>query len=288
LGEQNETGLKRELSQNVRPPVLRWFGGLGDNPELAVRMMNDRDALAGGRADGPTAPQKVNLLISVDAPLPLQRQVQIQQAGVWTETSGDAPLDLGFGAGVVRRQARGAADSAVLPEQFLSEQFLGGLVGGDLLVGQQREQPVLEGAEAALDFALGLGTGGDEVGDTQGGEGALKLGAGIATVGGGLMTEQGQPIGVEGQRQAMAGESATKVLEVVPGGIGGNKSAAEEFAGMIIDGEQEGLLVGSRPPLVDRGVVLPEFADAGALPERRRGLRLGVAALTRSGKWRRA
>jgi hypothetical protein len=35
---------------------------------------------------------------------------------------------------------------------------------------------------------------------------------------------------------------------------------------MIIDGEQEGLLVRGRPPLVDRGVVLPEFADAGALP----------------------
>ena len=35
---------------------------------------------------------------------------------------------------------------------------------------------------------------------------------------------------------------------------------------MIIDGQQEGLLVVGRPPLVDRGVVLPEFADTGALP----------------------
>ena len=35
---------------------------------------------------------------------------------------------------------------------------------------------------------------------------------------------------------------------------------------MIIESESEGLFVGGWPPLVDRGVVLPEFADPGALP----------------------
>ena len=35
---------------------------------------------------------------------------------------------------------------------------------------------------------------------------------------------------------------------------------------MIIDGQQQGLLVGGRPPLVDRRIVLPEFAEAGAFP----------------------
>jgi len=35
---------------------------------------------------------------------------------------------------------------------------------------------------------------------------------------------------------------------------------------MIIHGQEQGLLVGSRPPLVEGRVVLPEFAQAGAFP----------------------
>ena len=56
----------------------------------------------------------------------------------------------------------------------------------------------LEGAKAAFDFAFGLRAGGDQMGDAQGGEGALELGAGIPAIGGGLMAEQGQAIGVKG------------------------------------------------------------------------------------------
>lgn len=40
----------------------------------------------------------------------------------------------------------------------------------------------------------------------------------------------------------------------------------EILAGMVVDGQQEGLLGVRSPPRVDGGVVLPEFADAGALP----------------------
>ena len=64
----------------------------------------------------------------------------------------------------------------------------------------------------------------------------------------------------------MAGEDAAEVLEVMPSGIGGNEGTGQELAGMIIDGEQEGLLVVGRPPLMDGGVVLPKFPHAGALP----------------------
>ena len=35
---------------------------------------------------------------------------------------------------------------------------------------------------------------------------------------------------------------------------------------MIIDGQQQGLFFIGGPPLVDGGIVLPEFIDAGALP----------------------
>ena len=56
------------------------------------------------------------------------------------------------------------------------------------------------------------------------------------------------------------------MLEVIPGGVGGDKDGAQEFARMVIHGQQQGLLFGGGPPLVDGGVVLPEFAHAGAFP----------------------
>ena len=55
------------------------------------------------------------------------------------------------------------------------EKFLGGHIGAHLLKGQQCEQSFLEGAKAAFNFAFGLWAGSHQVGDAQGGEGALKL-----------------------------------------------------------------------------------------------------------------
>ena len=56
------------------------------------------------------------------------------------------------------------------------------------------------------------------------------------------------------------------MLEVIPGRIGGDKDRAQKFSRMIIDGQQQGLLGGGWPPLVDGRIVLPEFAQAGAFP----------------------
>ena len=56
------------------------------------------------------------------------------------------------------------------------------------------------------------------------------------------------------------------MLEVIPGRIGGDKDRPQELAGMVIHGQQEGLLGGGWPPLVDGRIVLPEFAQAGAFP----------------------
>jgi hypothetical protein len=61
-------------------------------------------------------------------------------------------------------------------------------------------------------------------------------------------------------------KESSKMFEVIPSGVGGDKDRAQEFAGMIIDREQKGLLFIGRPPLVDGRIVLPEFADAGAFP----------------------
>jgi hypothetical protein len=80
------------------------------------------------------------------------------------------------------------------------------------------------------------------------------------------MTKETEAVGVHDQGQEVLEKESSKMFEVIPGGVGGDKDRAQEFAGMIIDGEQEGLLFLGRPPLVDGRIVLPEFADAGAFP----------------------
>ncbi len=150
--------------------------------------------------------------------------------------------------------------------QLASQQFLCGGVIGDFLVGQEGDDAFLEGAKAPFDFAFGLGAGCDQMGDAQGGEGTLKLRAGVAAIGGGLMAEQGQTIGVEGYGPTVDGESVAEVLEVVPGGVGRNKDGRQELTRVVINRKEEGLLIGGGPPLMDGGVVLPQFADAGPFP----------------------
>ena len=64
----------------------------------------------------------------------------------------------------------------------------------------------------------------------------------------------------------MLEKETAKMLEMIPRRIGRDKDCAQQFSGMIIDGQQQGLLVRGRPPLVDGGIVLPEFAQRGAFP----------------------
>ena len=120
----------------------------------------------------------------------------------------------------------------------------------------------MQGAKAAFDLAFGLGAGSDQMGHSEGGEGALKLRTGIPVIGHGIVAKEAEAIGVYHHGQAVLDKEAAKMLEMIPSGVGGDKDGTQEFAGMIIDGELEGLLVRGCPPLVDRGVVLPEFADA--------------------------
>jgi hypothetical protein len=61
-------------------------------------------------------------------------------------------------------------------------------------------------------------------------------------------------------------KEAAKMLEVIPSGVGGDKDCAQKFSGMAINGQQQGLFFMGRPPLVDGGIVLPEFVQAGAFP----------------------
>jgi hypothetical protein len=53
---------------------------------------------------------------------------------------------------------------------------------------------------------------------------------------------------------------------MVPSGIGGDEDSPHKLAGMIVDGQEEGLLVRRGPPLVDRRVMLPKFTHPCAFP----------------------
>ena len=76
------------------------------------------------------------------------------------------------------------------------------------------------------------------------------------------MAKEAQAVGVHDHRQAVLEKEAAKMLEMIPRGVGGDKDGAQEFAGMIIDGQQQGLFFIGGPPLVDGGIVRPEFIDA--------------------------
>ena len=95
------------------------------------------------------------------------------------------------------------------------------------------------------------------MGDTQGGEGTLELRTRVTVIGHGIMAKEAQAVGVDDHGQPGPEKEAAKVLEMIPSGVGRDKDRAQEFAGMIIDGQQQGLLFIGGPPLVDGGIVLP-------------------------------
>ena len=76
--------------------------------------------------------------------------------------------------------------------------------------------------------------------------------------------EEAQGVGVDDLWQAVALEGFAEMQEVVPSGVALDEASGDAEAGAVVNGEQQGLLLGGRPPLVDRAIVLPEFANMGA------------------------
>ena len=111
------------------------------------------------------------------------------------------------------------------------------LVGFGFGVSQKCDDPVLKGAEPAFDFAFGLGSGRDDVGHAKPAQGTLELAFGIAVVSAGTGAKKAQAIRVDGFRQTVGFKRATEVLEVIPGGLGGNEGARDVATGVVIDGE---------------------------------------------------
>lgn len=235
---------------------------MGNHPKLALRMVDQADGGPLGLCDGPASPEEIYLLVGVDSSAQVESQMQVQQSGGRARTNGGAffcqgpvPSDIGAVAG-------GAADGGILVSDLAIEHDLSSGVIADVFVSQQGDQALLQGSKAAFDLAFGLRAGSDQMGYAQSGEGALELGAGITVIGHGIVAKEAEAIGVYHHGQAVLEKEAAKMLEMIPSGVGGDKDGTQEFAGMIIDGQQQGLLFLGGPPLVDGGVVLPQFIDA--------------------------
>jgi len=152
--------------------------------------MNDGHGVFGRGADRPAATEEIDLVVGVDAPPQVERQVEIQKGAIGTCPQHDALLSLRLSASLIRRQVGGAADRPILPGQFVCQQFLSWGIGGDFLVSQEGEEPLLKGAETTFDLSFGLGAGGDQMGDAQRRERPLELRTRVTAIGGGLMAEE--------------------------------------------------------------------------------------------------
>ena len=192
--------------------------------------------------------------------------MQVQEGGGRAQTDRGAPFHQSQVPGGIGTVTGGAADGVILAGHLAVQHDLSGRVIADLFISQERDQAILQRAKTAFDLTFGLRARGDQMGHPQGGEGALKLGTGIPIIGHGIMAKKAQAVGVDDQGQAVLLEEAAKMLEVIPGGIGGDKDRAQEFSRMIIDGQEQSLLGGGRPPLVDGGIVLPEFTQPSPFP----------------------
>ena len=219
-----------------------------------------------GGANRPTAAQKVDLVVGVDSASQMEGQVQVQQGGWRASTDGRTLFGQGLVPSRIGTEAGGAANRRVLLGDLAVQDSLRGGVIADMLVSQDGHQTLLEGAETPFDLAFGLRAGRDQVGHAQGGESALELRRRLAVIGHGIVAKEAQAVGVDDQRQGVLAKEAAEMLEVIPSGVCGHKSRAQEFAGMIIDGQEQSLLGWAGPPLVDGGIMLPQLAEAGTFP----------------------
>ena len=232
-----------------------------DDPELELRVVDEGDGGFGRGCDLVIAALEINGVVVVDTALLAQGKVEVEQ-GLW----GCGAEALGAGEQGVFPDGEGdeagaALAGAVLALEFHLEDLVGVLVGGDFGVGQEGDEAALKSAEAAFDFAFGLRGGCDEVGDTEGSEGALKFALWVTAVGAGAWAEEAQRVGIDGLGNAVFFKGAAEVAEVVPGGVGGDETAGDVAAGMVVDGEEEKLLLRRRPPLVNGAVVRPKLTD---------------------------
>jgi hypothetical protein len=196
----------------------------------------------------------------------MESQMEVQQGCRRTWARDRTLFCQSFVPGGIGAEAGGSADGGILALNLAVEHDLRSGIAADLFISKDCHQSFLQSSKATFDLAFGLRAGSDEMGYPQSGEGALEFGTGITVIGHGIMAKEAEAVGVHDHRQAVPENEAAKVLEMIPCGVRGDKNRAQEFAGMIVHREQEGLLFISGPPLMDGGIMLPQFIDARALP----------------------
>jgi hypothetical protein len=144
---------------------------------------------------------------------------------------------VGFFPSIVGGKLGGAAAGfAVVPVDLGLEELVGGRIIADLFIGQEGDQAFLKDLKTAFDFAFGLGVGCHAVVDPHGGEGPLELGMGVQAVGWGTMAKEGKSVGIKAGGQAELLQQAAQMDKMAPGGVAGDKGAAEDFPGMVVEG----------------------------------------------------
>ena len=233
-----------------------------DDPELEWRVVDEGYGGFGGACDLVVAALKIDGVVVVDAALLAKGKMEVEQGrggcraealgagqqGVFPDGDGD--------------EAGAALAGAVLALEFHLEELVCVLGNGDFGVGQEGDDAALEGAQAAFDFALCLRGGCDEVRDAECSEGALEFALWVAAVAAGAWAEEAECVGADSFGDAMFFKGGSEMAEVVPGGVGGDETACDVEAGMVIHGEKEDLFLRSGPPLVNGAVVLPESSGA--------------------------
>lgn len=222
-----------------------------EHPELAAGVEKDSDGLSGSGRDLVVTPVELDDVAEVDLARGSQREVQIEQGGLGRGTKLGAAFEDLFFPDLGGHPASGAQGLAVLALDFHLEDLVGMLPGFDLFMGHESNETSLEGSETPFDLALGLGRGSDDVGDMQRAQGTLEFALRIAVVMARTRAEEAQSVGVDDLWQAVSLEGFAEVLKVVPSGVTLDESASHAEAGAIVGGEQQGLFVGSGPPLVD-------------------------------------
>ena len=94
----------------------------------------------------------------------------------------------------------------------------------------------------------------------------MELGVGVEAVGWGAMAEEGEAIGVETSGWAVSFKGRTQMGEMVPSGVARDERAGDDFAGVVVEREEQHWVMVGGPPGVGRAVVLPKFADRPGLP----------------------
>lgn len=258
---RNKTGMMELEGKSAENwcPTESWRAV--QSPKAKVWVEDDVDKFAQGGGNLERTSVELNGVVIVDLPCATQGEVEIEQGGWRARAKSQKVFDLSLLAKEIGDLASRSAGSLIQTGNLHLENGIGLEVVGNLGMSEKSHEPSLKGAEAALDFALGLWGWSHEMGDIQSSQSTLEFAPWVTTVTAGTWAKEAECVSVDGLGDAVEFKGFAKVLKMSPRGVGGNKAAGHIGSRAIINGEQEGLLAGIGPPLMNGAIVLPKFTD---------------------------